>query len=225
MNSLIRVMIICALVFPVLAQDATEPVPQRAPHEIPAPALKMYDKGRIAAAAGNRREALLYFRKAVALDPKFAAACNDLGAIYLAEGEFSLAVELFRKALAVAPLERLPLTNLSIALMRMNRVREAGEAARRALEVDPGHAGLHLILAASLIAEADDTAEALDHLERAAAQIPRAHLLAADVLLKAGRREEAMDHLKEYLRIAAPQDAGRAGTEARLAELRREQPH
>jgi tetratricopeptide (TPR) repeat protein len=192
----------------------------------PAPAAwKMYDKSRIAAARGNRGEALKYLREAVALHPDFAAAYNDLGAVYLAEGEFSLAAESFQQALVVAPTHRLALANLSLALIRMNRYREAGEVARRGLDVDPDHAGLHLILAASLMAQPGGTGEALEQIERASTQIPKAHLLAADLLLKAGRREEAMRHLEEYLRIAAPRDAGRAGTEARLAQLRREQPH
>ena len=56
---------------------------------------KVYDKGRIAAARGNRREALMYFREAVTLDPEFAAAYNDLGAVYLAQGELSHAAEQF----------------------------------------------------------------------------------------------------------------------------------
>jgi len=190
----------------------------------PTIAWKVYDRGRIAAAGGNPREAVRYFREALTLDPGFAAAYNDLGAVYLAQGEFSQAAECFRQALVLAPRHRLALANLSIALIRMNRYREAGEAARRGLDVDPGHAGLHLILAASLMAEHGGTGEALEHLERASAQIPKAHLLAADVLLKDGRREQAMRHLEEYLRIAAPGDAGRAPTQAKLARLRRDQP-
>ncbi len=224
----IRLMVIGVLaVFPVFAQVSPEAPVRFNPqwkHQAPEAAWKLYDKGRIEAARGNRSQALKYFREAVTRDPEFAAAYNDLGAIYLAQGELSQAVELFRQALALAPNHRLALANLSMALMRMNRYREAGEAARRGLDVDPGHAGLHLILAASLMAQPGNTGEALEHLERASAQIPRAHLLAADVLFNAGRREEAMQHLEEYLRVAAPRDAGRAGTEARLAQLRREQP-
>jgi hypothetical protein len=34
-----------------------------------------------------------------------------------------------------------------------------------------------------------------------------------------------MYHLEEYLLVAAPQDRGRAGAEAQLAQLRRGQPH
>jgi tetratricopeptide (TPR) repeat protein len=107
----------------------------------------------------------------------------------------------------------------------MNRYREAGEAARRALELEPAQARAHLILAATLLAQAGGTGEALAHLERAAAEIPKAHLLAAGVLARAGRRQEAVEHLEEYLRVAAPQDAERSKAKAWLAYLRQQPSH
>jgi tetratricopeptide (TPR) repeat protein len=216
--------------FAILAQASPEDAPclgdhEETQHQIPTAAWKAYQKGRSATARGNPIEALKCFREAVTLDPEFAAAYNDLGAIYLARGDLSPAAEQFQSALAVAPMHRLALANLAVTLIRMNRYREAGEAARRALAIDPGNAGLHLVLAASLLAQPGGATEAMDHLERASAEIPRAHLLAAEVLLKAGRREEAMYHLEEYLLVAAPRDRGRAGAEAQLAQLRRGQPH
>ena len=191
-------------------------------HQIPADAMNAYDKGRCAAGQGNGQQAMMYFRQALALDPQFADAYNDLGAVYLTRGELSQAAGQFQKTIDLAPEHRLALSNLSIALIRMNRYREAGEAARRALALEPGQARVHLILAASLLAQAGITAEAVAHLERASAEIPKAHLLAAGVLAKAGRRQEAVDHLEEYLRVAAPQDAERSKAKAWLAHLRQQ---
>jgi len=164
----------------------------------------------------------MYFREALAIDPQFPAAHNDLGAVYLTRGELPQAVEQFQKTIDLAPEHRLALSNLSIALIRMNRYREAEEVARRTLELEPGQSRAHLILAAAMLAHAGDTGEALAHLERASAEIPKAHLLAAGVLVKAGRSKEAVDHLEEYLRVAAPQDAGRSRAKAWLDDLRQQ---
>jgi tetratricopeptide (TPR) repeat protein len=221
MNSYIRLSVIGIGAYTILAQTA--PMVREQAHQIPAAAQETYEKGRIAAAKGNRREALARFQEAIKLDPEFVAAFHDLGATYLADGALEQAAEQFQKVLTREPRHRLALANLSSTLIRMNRYREAGEVARRALEVDPAQAGMHLILAASLLSQSEHRQEALDHLERASAEIPRAHLLAAELLVKAGRREEAMRHLEDYLRVTTTQDRGRADVAARLAELRREQ--
>ena len=191
-------------------------------HQISADAMRAYDQGRYAAGQGNGRQAITYFREALDIDPRFAGAHNDLGAVYLTRGELSQAVEQFQKTIDLAPEHRLALSNLSIALIRMNRYREAGAVARRTLELEPGQARAHLILAAAVLVQAGDTGDALAHLERASVEIPKAHLLAAGVLAKAGRRQEAVDHLEEYLRVAAPQDAGRSRAKAWLDDLRQQ---
>ena len=191
-------------------------------HQVPADAMRAYDKGRYAAGQGNGRQAIAAFLEALSIDPQFAAAHNDLGAVYLTRGELPQAVEQFQKTIDLVSEHRLVLSNLSIALIRMNRYREAGEAARRTLELDPSQARAHLILAAALLAQAGDNGEALAHLERASAEIPKAHLLAAGVLAKAGRCREAADHLEEYLRVAAPQDTERSRAKAWLVELRQQ---
>jgi predicted Zn-dependent protease len=191
-------------------------------HHVPAAAQKAYDKGRTAAGRGERNQAILCFRRALTLDPEFADAYNDLGAAYLLRGENSVAAEQFQKTIELEPEHRLALANLSIALIRMNRYSEAGEAARRAIKADPGNARGHLILAASLMAQGIDDEEALSHLQRASADIPKAHLLAAELLARTARRQEAVIQLEQYLRVAPPRAAERAQAEAWLANLQRE---
>ena len=189
-------------------------------HKIPAAAQKMYAKGRSAAGKGNYPQAVEYFLRAVSIDPEFADAYNDLGASYAAQGKLPQAVEQFQKAVNVVPDHPLALTNLCIALSKSGQAREAGEVARRALKVSPGNARVHFILAASLAAGGGGPEEVLDHLQRAAAEIPRAHLAAAELLANNGRRSEAAKHLEQYLQILSPQDAMRPKLEAWLAELR-----
>jgi tetratricopeptide (TPR) repeat protein len=192
---------------------------QQLRHKIPAKAMKEFHKGQDAANKGNQQEAVEYFRKALAIDPEFADAHNELGVAQSSRGELPQAAEQFQKAIDLAPGHLQALPNLSIVLCKMKRYREAGEVARRALKVAPGLARVRYVLAVSLIAEHGDSAEALDNLQRAAAEIPQARLLAADLLVQAGRREEAARQLEAYLRILRPHDTDRHKIEAWLSQL------
>lgn len=189
-------------------------------HKIPPQAQKAYNKGEQASAKGKHREAADLFRQAVTIDPEFVDAFNELGAAEAALGNLPQAAEDFQKAVDLVPEHRLALPNLSIVLAKLRRFREAAEVARRALKVVPASGTVRYILAASLLFEKGDTDEALDNLERATSEVPKAHLVAADILALRGKRLEAIRHLEEYLRVAPAGDKDRARAEAKLAELR-----
>jgi tetratricopeptide (TPR) repeat protein len=189
-------------------------------HKVPRQAQKAYDKGRQAAHKGDQHAAEEFFRQAVEADPEFVDAHNELGAAEVALGELPAAAEQFQKAIDLVPEHPLALPNLSIVLAKMKRLHEAGEVARRALLVLPGEPRMHYILALSLLAENKQTAEALNNLHRASAEIPKAHIVAAEVLADTGRRDEAVLELEEYLRVQPANDKERPTVEARLAELR-----
>ena len=193
---------------------------QQLQHKVPAPALKAFHKGEQAAAEGNLEQARACFQEAVARDPEFADAYNELGAAEAGLNHFPEAAAQFQKALDLAPEHRQALPNLSIALANMKRFHEAGEVARRALRVVPGDGRIHYILATSLLEEHGNVDEIILHLERAAATIPSAHLTAAELLAQRGRSEAAIRHLEEYLQVAPLGDSRRPKAEARLAQLR-----
>src|SRR5262249_19374750 len=151
--------------------------------------------------------------------PEYADAHNDLGAAEAASGQFPEAAEEFQKAVDLEPEHPLALANLSIVMAKMKNLEEAGRVARRALEIHPDDAQMHLILGSSLLDEKSDLTEALTHLKRAAEQFPKAHLLAAEALSRSGHREEAADHLQEYLRRSSPDDPQRAKIETWLVQL------
>jgi Flp pilus assembly protein TadD len=188
-------------------------------HKIPAGAQKLYNKGEQAFSKHNLEQACDYYRQAVTLDPKYVDAYIQLGATESALGKYSDAAGEYQKVIDIAPEHQLALPNLSIVLAKMNRFHEAGEVARRALKVVPGSGRIHYILAASLIEEQGNLDEAIEHLERATSEVPRAHLTASDLLLQRGRRDAAVRHLEEYLLVAPPTDALRPKVEARLSEL------
>lgn len=194
---------------------------QQLKHKVPGPAQKAYRKGEQAASKGKADEARTYFEQAVSLDAEFVDAYNELGAAETRLGRLPEAAVQFQKAIDLAPEHRLALPNLSIVLAKMQRFHEAGQVARRALKVDPGSAPIHYILAVSLLTDHGDVEETILHFERAAAEVPAAHLPAAELLARSGRSQEAIHHLEIYLQGAAPGDSMRPKVEGRLAELRK----
>jgi Tfp pilus assembly protein PilF len=193
---------------------------QQLQHKVPPPAQKAYQKGEQAASKGNLEEACTHFEEAVAIDPEFADAYNDLGAAQADLKKLPEAAAQFQKAIDLVPEHPMALPNLSIVLAKMKNYHDAGEVARRALKVAPASGRIHYILAISILAEHGNLDEVIAHLERAAADVPSAHLTAAELLAQRGRSPEAIRHLEEYLAGAAPDDAKRPKVEARLAELR-----
>jgi tetratricopeptide (TPR) repeat protein len=189
-------------------------------HRVPGKAQKEFEKGQAAAVKGDQPTALGHFLKATEIDPEFADAFNCVGAIFLTGGELEHAAHQFQKAIDLVPDHRAALANMSVALSRLEQPREAAEIARRALKLDPGLLKVRYILGLSLIKDGGDHGEALDNLQRAAADIPKAHLLAAKILADSGLREKAAKHVEEYL-LSRPEDGiDRQRVEAWLVQLR-----
>jgi Flp pilus assembly protein TadD len=192
---------------------------QQLQHKVPARAQKAYAKGETFIRKNNWSEALECFRQAVTIDPEFADAHNEFGAAYASLNRLPEAAEQFQKAIDLVPEHRLALPNLSIVLAKMKKFHDAGAVARRALRVAPADSRVHYILAVSLMVEHGDQAEVLDNLQRASAEVPKAHLLAADMLAKSGRQQEAAQQLEAYLDAVPAQDSERSKVEAELARL------
>jgi len=193
---------------------------QQLQHKVPPAAQKAFQKGERAATKGDLEQARVCFQEAVARDPEFADAYNELGGVDAGLNHLEEAAAQFQKAIDLVPEHRRALPNLGIVLAKMDRLHEAGQVARHALQLVPGDSRMHYILAASLVNEHGNLDEILAHLDRAAADIPAAHINAADLLAQDGRLDEAIQRLQGYLDRAAPGDAFRPKVEARLAQLR-----
>ena len=189
-------------------------------HKVPPAAQKEYNKGLSAGKKGDFETALDHMQKAVAIDPEFADAYSGIGVAQLSLGRLEEAAVQFQKAINLVPDHTQAISNLSIVLSRLKRYGEAGQAARQALKLNPGLMKMRYILAFSLMREQGHETEALDNLERAAVEIPKARLLAADILTNAGRRDDAVRQLEQYLRALPERDADRKNVEERLAQLR-----
>jgi len=188
-------------------------------HKIPAEAQTAFRQAQIAASKGNQQEAIELFRQAIAIDPEYADAYNDLGVLEAAQNQLREAAGQFQKAIGLEPDHRLAAANLSVVLAKMENFQEAGRVARKALELNPNDAQLHFILASSLLVTGGDTAEALTNLQQASREIPKAHLLAAAALAQAACRKGALEQLKEYQRAAPADDTNRSKVEAWITQL------
>lgn len=192
---------------------------QQLRHKVPSAAQKEFNKATTAARKGDHAVAVDHFRIATAIDPEFADAFSSLGSEYVAIGELETAAEQYQKAVDLVPDHSGAVPNLSIVLCKLQRYREAGQLARQALRIVPGLLRIRYVLGLSLLAGAGDRKEALDNLERAAPEIPEAHLLAAKILAEGGERDGAVKHLNDYLSKARPDSGERDKVQAWLTQL------
>jgi Flp pilus assembly protein TadD len=89
--------------------------------------------------AGKLAEARRALEEAVKLDPQYAQAWYNLGLAHNALGNATLALDALLRAESIdAQSAQIPYARATI-LARMGRIEEARTAARRALEIQPGH--------------------------------------------------------------------------------------
>jgi protein O-GlcNAc transferase len=100
--------------------------------------------------AGRFAEAEPLYRHVLDLDPKQAAALQNLGILVFQKGDASGAAQLFRAAIAVNPGNANSYVTLGVALRRLGKFAEAEEALRAGLRVDPNGVNLHYMLGMTL---------------------------------------------------------------------------
>ncbi len=146
-------------------------------------AYEAFSKGLVNLRAESRESvdrAILFFERAVALDPDYGRAWIELGtaydtkATYLAMPELlERAVEAFERSLALEP--RLPRAwrELGGTLVALGRDERGFDALRRALELDPEDAGAHAALGRAYFIGRAMFAEAAACFERALRKNPQ----------------------------------------------------
>jgi len=112
----------------------------------PLHAAELYlDIGTVYDAMKDHRRAADAYRKAIAIDPKFAPPYFTLGNGYFAAGDFENAITAYREAVANAPEDIDALQDLGLAYYKAGRLREAGEQFEKVETLSPERA--HLLLA------------------------------------------------------------------------------
>ncbi len=108
---------------------------KRLAHKVPKPAMKEFRKAENATAHGKDDEAIAHLEKAVALDPEFMEALNNLGTKYIRMRRPAEAAVLFQRATAMDPTLPQLHVNLAVALLHLRRPAEAEQEVRKALAV------------------------------------------------------------------------------------------
>ena len=89
--------------------------------------------------AGHAESSFAHLQNAIALDPTYAPAHNQLGLITALRGDEHGALLEFEKAVKLDPALAIPHCNLAIALLRAGRASEAEVEARKAVQLDPSY--------------------------------------------------------------------------------------
>lgn len=129
-----------------LQHDLALSLAERAIELDPFSAIAHFKRALACQALTRIDEAEAGYRKALALDPSFGKALNNLGCISLYRDDRRAAKEAFEKAIAVDPSLSEPHSNLGQLLLAASDTDRALDGFRRAIALDPGYgeAQLHL---------------------------------------------------------------------------------
>jgi tetratricopeptide (TPR) repeat protein len=97
--------------------------------------------GFICDQTNRAKQAVQYYEKALAIDPDFTAARNDLGSVYLREGYFTLAVQQFKATIQFRPHDTTANYNLGLIYLDQGKYDQAARyfnIAHLASPTDPG---------------------------------------------------------------------------------------
>jgi tetratricopeptide (TPR) repeat protein len=174
--------------------------------------LYPYWMGRLDYDIQNMPGAAANFKKAIALDPDFMKAYDNLGLCLEAMGNNDDAIEQYQHAIRLNREHNIhspwPPLNLGALMARLNRLPEAEPLFRESLQFDPSFAQAHYQLGL-LLQKQGKTTLAIDELKRAAIldpAYPQPHYALARVYRQAGNLEQAKQELQifETLRAKAP---------------------
>jgi tetratricopeptide (TPR) repeat protein len=160
-------------------------------------------------AEGQANEAIEHYQRAIAIQPDYAPAFNNLGVAEHSAGQLDKAFSAFQRAVDMKPEYPDAHYNLANVLLEKNKPQEAAEHFRIALQTIPDSAGVSNNLGIALAAEGKGT-DAVAAFRSAVANDPSsatAHRNLADALATAGQMTEAFAEFQRATQLD-PNDAG-----------------
>jgi len=100
---------------------------------------------------GNLFEAISFYEKAIALQPKLALAYHNMGLAMVRQQRYDDAADYMEKALKLGPITAYMQHDMGSAYFSLGRIDDAIEHYRLALEIDPNRANSHFFLGAMLM--------------------------------------------------------------------------
>ncbi len=166
--------------------------------------LYPYWQGRLDYDSQNMPAAIAMFEKAIAVDPDFMKAYDNLGLCLEALGKNDEAIQQYRNAVRLNREPNIhsawPLMNLGTLLTKLDRLEEAEPLFRESLQFDPNFAQSHYQLGV-LLQKQNKIPEAAEELKRAAALDPsysEPHYSLGRLYRRAGNMEQAERELQIF---------------------------
>jgi Tfp pilus assembly protein PilF len=187
-------------------------------------ARKLHKKALQELEEGKLESAEASLRRAIARDPQFTDAFNDLGVLLARRERYAESEEILRRGLQTDPKSPRILANLGQALNHLRRHSEAIPYLRESLRLDPGwhSTGLHLGIA---LIETQQLAEAEPVLKRASefeGSIGQAALLyLGQLYARTGEFPKGIAALETYLQ-KSPEGANAGAARELLERMKRE---
>ena len=100
-------------------------------------AIANFNQGQDWKKQGKFEQAIACFQKAIAADPNYIPAHNNLGTLLQQQNRLSEAITCYQNALKINPNSALTLTNLGSIYLIKNQLNQAEELLNRALELNP----------------------------------------------------------------------------------------
>jgi Flp pilus assembly protein TadD len=136
------------------------------------PSSEMYCNHGAALKAQYKLDAAVEsYRKAISLNPNYAAAYNNLGNALREQGKLDAAIESLHKAISLDPADAEAHSNLANALKDQGKLDAAVESYRKALSLAPDSANAHYNLGVTLT-EQGKLDEGIQHYQRILALAP-----------------------------------------------------
>jgi len=143
-------------------------------HEAPGPARKAATRAEHLSKKGKHKEAILYLKRALEIDPQYYEAANNLGLEYFEAGHPEQAVETLRNLTKTDPKHVLAFDNLAIVLCRLQRYPEAEAVAAEAYRMHPFSYKAAYVYGVSLASQGKWTDDAKQALRYASVRHPAA---------------------------------------------------
>jgi tetratricopeptide (TPR) repeat protein len=151
------------------------------------------DRGLALDHQGRFDEALLEYNKAIALEPNYGRAYNDIGVVKAEKRDAAGAIEAYRRAIELNYRSHLPYVNLGITLNEQGRFAEAEDVLRNGLAKVPNNCCILLQLGHFLVGQRRFEEAIVCYREALRIEPWRQETRRAlyDTLIQVGRRDEA----------------------------------
>jgi tetratricopeptide (TPR) repeat protein len=168
--------------------------------------------GLVLANQGKLDEAIVHYKKALQLNPKYPETHNNLGAAFAKQGKTDEAIEQYHNALQIKSDFVEVISNLGLELKKQGKTNEAIEQYQKALQVDPNFVKAYNNLGdtladnnlGSVLVKIGKTDEAIEHYQKALHIEPdfaEAHNNLGVVLNEQGKTDQAIEHYQKALQI------------------------